>query len=201
LRAGKALFLVVLTGLCASLVACGRAPVNSGTDVGGPGLSQEGVARRDAATRWANDYCVAVGSLVDGLATMPSVDPSSPRRAVQTSSDLLASMVGSLDGAVRKLDRLPPSPVDGGDRMRTDTVDEFTGIRDRAMVAKQRLDVMRNATTIDQQTIGAARGPLDEVAKLDVMAGFTGVPELLDASAHAPVCAELTTRGSAGPGN
>jgi hypothetical protein len=195
LRAGKALFLVVLTGLCASLVACGRAPVNSGTDVGGPGLSQEGVARRDAATRWANDYCVAVGSLVDGLATMPSVDPSSPRRAVRTSSDLLASMVGSLDGAVRKLDRLPPSPVDGGDKMRTDTVAEFTGIRDRAMVAKQRLDVMRDAT------IGAARGPLDEVAKLDVMAGFTGVPELLDASAHAPVCAELTTRGSAGPGN
>lgn len=201
MRAGKALVLVVLTGLCAALVACGRAPVSSGTDPGGPGLSRDGVERQDAATRWANDYCVAVGSLVDGLATMPSVDPSSPRRAVRSSSDLLASMIGSLDGAVRKLDKLAPSPVDGGDRMRTDTVAEFTGIRDRASVAKQRLDVVRDATTIDQQTIGAARGPLDEVAKLDVLAGFAGVPGLLDASAHAPVCQELTTRTSAASGN
>jgi hypothetical protein len=159
------------------------------------------VARQDAATRWANDYCVAVGSLVDGLASMPSVDPSSPRRAVQTSSDLLGSMVGSLDGAVRKLDKLSPSPVEGGDKMRTDTVAAFTGIRDRATVAKHRLDVARDATTIDQQTIGAARGPLDEVAKLDVLAGFDSVPELLDASARAPVCEELTTRESAAPAN
>lgn len=201
MRAGKALFLVVLTGLGAGLVACGQAPVGSGTDVSGPGLSQAEVARQDAATRWANDYCVAVGSLVDGLATMPSVDPSSPRRAVETSSDLLASMVGSLEGAVRKLDRLPPSPVEGGDKMRTDTVAEFTGIRDRATVAKQRLDVMRDATTIDQQTIGVARGPLDEVAKLDVLAGLDGVPELLAASVHAPVCQKLTMRGTGAPGN
>lgn len=197
MRAGKAVFLVVLTGLLTALVACGQLPATSGVDQpGGPGLSMEEVNRQDTATRWANDYCIAVGSLVDGLATMPAIDPSTPQRAVRTSSDLLASMISGLDNAVRALEELSPSPVAGGERVRTDAIARFTGIRDRAAVAKQRLDNARNTTTIDQQTLGAARGPLDEVAKLDLLAGFTAIPDLITASTHAPVCEQLTTRES-----
>ncbi|HKS45329.1 MAG TPA: hypothetical protein VJT49_09480 [Amycolatopsis sp.] len=193
--AGKALFLVVLTGLCAVLGACGRPPAPSaGIVPGGPGLSKDDVDRQDAASRWANDYCVAVGSLVDELATMPSVDPSSPQRAVRTSSDLLASMISGLDKAVQGLHNLPPSPVAGGDKVRGDAVSQFTVVREHAAEAKKRLDKARDATQIDQQTLGAARDPLNEVSKIDLLNGFTTVPELLTASEHAPVCEQLLTR-------
>jgi len=203
LRPGKAFFLVVLTGLCTALVACGRPPATPDlADAGGPGLSKGQVDQQDATTRWANGYCVAVGSLVDGLATMPSVDPSTPQRAVATSSDLLASMISGLDRALQGLQALPPSPVGGGEKVRTDAIAEFTGVRDRAASAKQVLDNARGSNSIDQKTLGAARGPLGEVAKLDLLAGFSTVPDLLTASSRAPVCEQLVTRDApAGPRN
>jgi hypothetical protein len=200
-RAGKAIFLVLLTGLCAVLVACGQQPrTSSGTEQpGGPGMSKDDVDRQDAAISWANDYCIAVGSLVDGLATMPTVDPSTPQRAVQTSSDMLGSVITGLNNAVQGLTRLPPSPIQGGDQVRSNEVARFTAVRDQAVEAKAQLDNARNAATIDQQTIGAARGPLDEVAKLDLLSGFSAVPDLATASAHAPVCEQLTTEKSSAP--
>ncbi|WP_235022863.1 hypothetical protein [Amycolatopsis alkalitolerans] len=157
-------------------------------------MSKSDVERQDAATRWANDYCIAVGSLVAGLATMPSVDPSSPRRAVQTSSELLGSMIGGLDKAVASLRALPPAPVPQGDAVRGDTVAELTGVRARAAAAKQRLDAAGSAPTINQTTLGEAKGPLDEVSKLNLLAGFDTVPDLELAVAHAPVCQQLTLR-------
>ncbi|GAB3006130.1 hypothetical protein LWP59_36460 [Amycolatopsis acidiphila] len=195
MRPGKLGFLAILTGLCVGLAGCGRPPVQQDAiQPGGPGLSQVEVQRQDATTRWANDYCIAVGSLVDGLATMPTVDPSTPRRAVQTSSDLLGSMIGGLDNAVRGLRALPASPVPEGDSVRAGTVTELTGVRTRAAAAKQRLDAASNDPTIDQQTLGEASAPLAEVSKLDLLAGFDAVPDLRTAVAHAPVCQQLTVR-------
>ncbi|HET6499173.1 MAG TPA: hypothetical protein VFG87_00280 [Amycolatopsis sp.] len=194
MRTRKSLFLVLLTGLCAALVACGQQPSASVADQpGGPGMSKDEVEQQDAATSWANDYCLAVGSLVDGLATMPTVDPSTAQRAVQTSSDLLASVISGLDKAVQGLNQLPPSPVPGGDGVRANAVASFTAVRARAADAKARLDSARDSTKIDQETLGAAREPLDEVSKLDLLAGFSSIPDLLTASAHAPVCEQLTS--------
>lgn len=197
MRPGKIGFLAILTGLCVVLAGCGRPPAEPEQDAiqpGGPGLSQADVQRQDAVTRWANDYCIAVGSLVDDLATMPSVDPSTPRRAVQTSSDLLGSMIGGLDKAVHGLQALAASPVPEGDAVRTNTVTELTGVRTRAAEAKQHLDDAGDDPTIDQNTLGEARGPLDEVSKLNLLAGFETVPDLQTAAAHAPVCQQLTVR-------
>ncbi|WP_312871924.1 hypothetical protein [Amycolatopsis acididurans] len=200
MRPGRTGFLVTLAGLVVGLAGCGQQQADvASVQSGGPGLSKQGVERQDAAARWADGYCVAVGSLVDGLATMPTVDPSTPRRAVQTSSDLLGSMIGGLDNAKRGLQALPPSPVAGGDSVRTSTITEFDGIRARAAAAKQRLDAARNAPSIDQRTLGEASGPLGEVSRLDLLAGFQSYPELATAAGQAPVCQQLTARASATP--
>lgn len=195
MRAGRYLFLVVLTGVFAALAACGQPPPTEPS--GGPGLSKAEVDRQDAATQWANDYCSAVGSLVDGLATMPTVDPSTPQRTVRTSSDLLASVITGLDRATQELEELPPSPVPGGDKVRADALTRFNDVRDQAEVAKTQLDNAGEKGTIDQRTLGVARGPLDEVAKLDLLAGFDSSVDLATARAHAPVCEQLTVRATA----
>ncbi|GAA5164883.1 hypothetical protein [Amycolatopsis dongchuanensis] len=195
MRPGKVGFLALLTGLGIGLSGCGQPPAEPGAiQSGGPGLSQRDVQRQDEITRWANDYCVAVGSLVDNLATMPTVDPSTPRRAVQTSSALLGSMIGGLDRAVAGLRALPAAPLPEGDSVRTDTVTELSGVRVRAAEAKARLDDAGDAPTIDQATLGEARGPLDEVAKLNLLSGLDAVPDLRTAVARAPVCQQLTVR-------
>ncbi|GHF74833.1 hypothetical protein FHX82_002185 [Amycolatopsis bartoniae] len=195
MRPGKIGSLAILTGLCVGLAGCGRPPAESDAlQPGGPGLSQRDVQRQDAITQWANDYCVAVGSLVDNLATMPTVDPSTPRRAVETSSDLLGSMIGGLDHAVEGLRALRPAPLPEGDTVRAQTVTDLTGVRTRAADAKQRLDAAGDDPTIDQETLGEARGPLDEVSKLDLLSGLDAVPDLRTAVAHAPVCRQLTAR-------
>lgn len=186
--------MVVLTGLCTVLGACGQPP--AAVAPGGPGLSKEDVDRREAATLWANDYCIAVGSLVDGLAAMPTVDPSTPQRAVRTSSELLGSMINGLDQAVQGLDALPPSPVSGGDVVRADALSRFTAVRANAVAAKTQLDGVSNSRKIDQQTLGAARGPLAEVSRLDLLAGFETSPDLATARARAPVCGQLTARAT-----
>ncbi|GAA3828150.1 hypothetical protein [Amycolatopsis tucumanensis] len=197
MRPGKSVFLVVLTGLCVGLSGCGQQPARN-VEPGGPGLSREQVQLQDAATRWADDYCVAVGSLVQGLATMPSVDPSSPQRAVRTSSELLGSVIGGLDRALDGLGKLPPSPVPGGDQVRAQAVTDFQGVRDRASAAQQRLD-STDASEIDEATLGQAHGPLDEVSRLDLLNRFDAVPELATAIAHAPVCQQLTVQVTAAP--
>jgi hypothetical protein len=192
-RPGTVVFLVLLMGLWAGLAGCARPPAGpDAAQAGGPGLSKDEVNRQDVIAQWANGYCVAVGSLVGDLATMPSVDPSSPRRAVQTSGALLGSMIAGLDKAAAGLKALPPAPVAGADAVRDNMVAEFAGVRADAAAAKQRLDKAGAAPTIDQSTLNAARGPLDEVSRLDVLAGFETVPDLLTAAAHAPVCQQLT---------
>jgi len=195
LRPGKSVFLVVLTGLCVSLSSCGQQPERA-TEPGGPGMSQADVQRQDAAVVWADSYCVAVGSLVQDLTTMPSVDPSSPARAVRTSSDLLGSVIGGLDRALDGLNHLPPSPVPGGDQVRAEAVTDFQGVRDRAATVRTQLD-SADAARLDAETLGRANGPLDEVAHLDLLDRFDAVPELATAVAHAPVCHQLTVQAGA----
>ncbi|GAB3581841.1 hypothetical protein GCM10027445_54240 [Amycolatopsis endophytica] len=197
MRPGKSVFLVVLTGLCVSLSSCGQQPART-TEPAGPGMSQQDVQRQDAAALWADDYCGAVGSLVQGLATMPSVDPSSPHRAVRTSSDLLGSVIDGLDRALDGLHKLPPSPVAGGDQVRTQVVTDFQGVRDRASAARERLDTA-DPDRLDAATLGQANGPLDEVSHLDLLDRFDAVPELATAVAHAPVCQQLTIQATSAP--
>lgn len=197
MRPGKIGFLAMATGLLVGLVGCGRPPAaQDSVQAAGPGLTLSDVQRQDAVTGWAGQYCTAVGALVDDLAHMPAVDPSTPRRAVQTSSDVLGAVLSGLDRTVGGLRALPPAPVPEGDAVRADTITELTGVRGRAAEAKQRLDDASGSTRIDQATLGAARAPLDEVSRIDLLAGMNAVPELQTAVAHAPVCQQLTARAT-----
>ena len=200
MRPGRSGFVVLLAGLCIALAGCGQPPSDRrAVQPGGPGLTKQDVEYQNSVDAWADGYCSAVGSLVDGLATMPTVDPSTPRRAVQTSSDLLGSMIGALDKAGHGLQALPPAPVPAGDSVRGGMLSDFGGIRDRAAAAKQRLDAARDNPSIDKDTLGAASGPLSEVSKLDVLSGFDSVPALAQAGGRAPVCQQLTARASTAP--
>ncbi|WP_208026083.1 hypothetical protein [Amycolatopsis acidicola] len=193
MRPGKVRFLAIVAGLCVTLAGCGQPPADPATvQPGGPGMSKEQVDAQDATSRWANDYCIAVSSLVAGLATMPSIDPSTPRRVVQTSSDLLGSMIGGLDKTVQQLRTLPVAPVQEAATARDRAVAQFSGIRERALTAKQHLDAAGTAPTVDQTTMREAQGPLTEVSGVDVLAQLNAVPSLATAAGHAPACQQLT---------
>ncbi|WP_246127936.1 hypothetical protein [Amycolatopsis rhizosphaerae] len=197
MRPRTVVFLLLCAGLCAGLASCGRPVVAPGTS----GVSRQATStesdRQNAITQWANDYCVAVGSLVDELANLPAIDPSSPRRAVETSGALLGTMIGGLDKAVDGLRALSPGPVPGADQARDTMVERFTGVRADAAAAKQRLDRARGAASIPPGILRDARGPLDEVAAIDPLSGFASVPELSAGAQRAPVCRQLTERETA----
>lgn len=194
MRPRTVVFLVLLTGLCAGLASCGRPQVAPGAPQANAPASDAETDRQDEITQWANDYCIAVGSLVDELATMPAIDPSSPRRAVETSRELLATMIGGLDKAVGGLRTLPSGPVPGADQVRDSMITRFAGVRADAAAAKQRLDDARGAATLPPSALREAQGPLDEVARIDPLSGITSIPDLSAGAGRAPVCRQLTDR-------
>ncbi|WP_146770969.1 hypothetical protein [Prauserella muralis] len=162
----------------------------------GPGMTAQEVRREDATVAWADDYCGAVSELVQSFSTMPDIDPSTPQRASSTSSRLLGVMVKGLDRTLRQLDGLGPAPVAEGEAIKADAVSTYTGIRDRALGAKQQLD----AAVDEEQSraaISAVRTPLEDIGRINLLNGFDTVPALKKAAAKAPSCRQLTTDSGA----
>ncbi|MDT7729162.1 MAG: hypothetical protein QOI21_5738 [Actinomycetota bacterium] len=160
-----------------------------------PGAEQPGTVN-DPAAHWAEDYCGAVVQLVQTLATMPSVDPSTPQQASRTSSDLLGSVIDGLDRTLSGLAALGPSPASGGDAVRADATRTFSGIRSRAATAKERIDAVSvDDTEATRQALVGASAPLDEISKLNLLSGIDSVPELAAASKRALSCEPLTAKG------
>lgn len=188
--AAIALGLGLVCGL--SLAGCGQqARVQPGAQQQQPGQVN------DPAALWADDYCGAVVQLVQTLSTMPSVDPSTPEQATRTSSDLLGSVVGGLDRTLSGLAGLGPSPASGGEAVRADAIEIFTGIRSRAVAAKERIDAApANDTEATRQALAGASGPLDEISKVDLLAGIKSIPALAAASKRALSCEPLSPNTS-----
>lgn len=185
-------------GLCATLVlcvvaGCGGAPTpDPGEPEGGRRASTTADApARDAAVTWANDYCGAVSELVLSVSEMPNIDASSPRRASETSGQLLEVVVGGLDRTVDRLESLDSVPVDGADRVRREALSTYGGIRERARAVLEDLSVAESAEA-SRDAVSAVREPLDDIGALDLLEGFDAVPELREASGHAPACRTLT---------
>jgi hypothetical protein len=193
-RPRKPVLAAIALGLCLfsglSLTGCGQpARVQSG--------SQQPGTVNDPVVHWADDYCGAVVQLVETLSTMPSVDPSTPRQASRTSSDLLGSVIGGLDRTLSGLAGLGPSPVPGGEAVRADAITTFKGIRSRAVAAKARIDAASvDDTGATRQALAGAGAPLDEISKLNLLSGIDSVPELAAASKRALSCEPLTAKGS-----
>lgn len=155
-----------------------------------------GEMRREAATtRWAQGYCLAVGELVRSMSTMPMIDPSTARRAARTSSELLGSLIDGLDRTVNELRELGAAPVPVGERVRAEAIADYSAIRDQAADVKTSLDAARDPAA-SRQAISATGGPLDEIAAINLLAGFEA-PELATARERAPACRDLTEHGPA----
>jgi hypothetical protein len=200
-RPRKTVLAALATGLCLSIGGCGQQPstvqpgAQPGGEAEGPGVTKSEAERLDAAAHWADGYCVAVSELVKTLSTMPVVDPSSEKRAFASSSQLLGSLAGGLDHTLTNLKNLPTSPVVGGDGVRETAIGKYTGVRDRTLAAKQRLDATGPNSPQSKEALTAASGPLDEISKLNLLDGFDSVPELAGAGDRAPTCRQLTEHG------
>ncbi|AXB45684.1 hypothetical protein A4R43_26980 [Amycolatopsis albispora] len=191
-------FAAVVVGVGVLLGACGQ-PVGenaTGSRIG-QGAQPQSAPESDPEVTWANQYCGAVVGLLETMAGMPRVDPTSPQSAATTASDMLGTLVGGLDRTLVNLNGLPASPAPGGDQAKRAAVDSYTGIRDRVQQAKQQLDSAGPGTRQGQEAISAAGNALDEIASADLLSGLAAAPRLQDASRRAPTCSSLTEEGSA----
>lgn len=190
MRPARTVLAATAAGLCLTLAACGQ-PAAMPVGAQQPGSAD--VASQDRAVTWADGYCGAVSELVRSLSSMPSIDPSTPQRATKTSSAVLSSMIGGLDSTLSGLGALGPSPVPGGDKVRSDAIATFTGIRDSAAKAKKQVDQPSTDPAELKQALAGADAPLDQISKVKFLAGLDAVPALGVASRQAPSCAPLTT--------
>ncbi len=177
------------TGIGLGLAGCGHPPAVT-SPAGQEGLATVSASQADPVSAWAEGYCGAAGGLVRTLATLPSVDPSTPQRASRTSSELMVSVVEGLSRTSSALKSLGPSPVAGGDASRAAAVAQLDGIRVRADDVRQRLDSSADAEAT-KTALRDARTSLDELDRLDLLRGLNDVPQLASASSRIPVCQEL----------
>ncbi|EHR63521.1 hypothetical protein [Saccharomonospora cyanea] len=189
-------------GLCAMVAlgvvtACGGSP-DPARPAGEKQQEQQAASRsgeaspgEDRAVTWANDYCGAVSELVRSVSEMPIIDASSPRRASETSGELLKVMVGGLDRTLDRLDNLGAPPVDGAERVRRDAVATYADIREHAQAALSELSAAEGPEA-SRDAVSSVRKPLDDLGGVDLLAGFDTVPALQEASRQAPACRTLT---------
>lgn len=187
---------VLIPALAAALLLAG----GCGSPVQDPSIGRRsagttertGTAPHDGQVlRWTNEYCTAVAGLVDAISVAPMVDPSTPQRASQTSIELLAGVIDGLDGIVRGLDDLEPSPVPGGDEVAGTAIGNFIGIRNRAREAQGRLSAAPAGTDQSREALDVTGAVIDEVAEVDLLGGVRSIPALAESSRRAPACRGL----------
>lgn len=189
MRPRSTVIAALATGIGLGLAGCGQQPAVT-SHARQEGLATISASSADPASAWAEGYCGAVTQLVRTLATLPSVDPTTPQLASRTSSQLMASVVSGLDRTSAALENLGPSPVAGGDASRTATVEQLEGIRARADDVRHRIDVSADpeATKV---ALRDARASLDELDRLDLLSGLRDVPRLAAASSRIQGCQDL----------
>lgn len=153
---------------------------------------QDAVPHEQRTTRWTNEYCSAIAGLVDAISVAPKVDPSTPQRASETSIQMLSGVIDGLDGIVRKLDDLEPSPVPGGDDVAGTAIGTFIGILDRARVAQSSLSAAPAGSEQSRRALEVTGAVLDEVGEVDLLGGLQSIPQLAESGRRAPACRGLT---------
>ncbi|MFI6030580.1 hypothetical protein [Amycolatopsis magusensis] len=182
-----------VVGVGVLLGACGQPSGENGTGtLVEPGAQPRSAPEGDPAVTWTNQYCGAVVGLLETMAGMPRVDPTSPQTAANTASEMLGTLVGGLDRTLVNLNGLPASPAPGGDEVKQAAVNSYTGIRERVQHAKNQLDAAGPGTKDGQAAISEAGDALDEIAKADLLSGLNASPVLWTASRQAPTCSSLT---------
>ena len=172
-----------------ALSACGQSPVR--TMPGSGGVAETAPPQADPVEGWAAGYCGAVAHLVQALASLPVVDPTSPQRASETSSNLLASLVGGLDQSLAGLNALGPPPFAAAEQGRRTVAGRFGDIRRQAEYVRHHIDAVRGDPVATKAALGDARATLDRVADLNLLEGLQGSPRLADAGQRIPGCQAL----------
>ncbi|KZB83309.1 hypothetical protein [Amycolatopsis regifaucium] len=180
------------TGIGLGLAGCGHQPAVT-SHARQEGLATVSASQADPASAWAEGYCAASGGLVRTLATLPSVNPSTPQLATQTSGELMASVVEGLNRTSSALGKLGPSPVAGGDASRNAAIAQLNGIRARADDVRRRLDSSTDPEAA-KTALRDARTTLDELDRLDLLRGLNDVPQLAAAASRIPGCQDLVKR-------
>ncbi|SFW59125.1 hypothetical protein [Amycolatopsis australiensis] len=189
MRPRSTVFAALTTMIAIGLAGCGQAPPAPPRDQGLPVTTV--APQADPAARWADAYCDAVTHLVRTLAQLPAVDPSTPQQASRTSSDLLSSVVAGLDRSLAGLNALGAPPVPSADGGREDVIGQFTGIRQQAESARQRIDAVRGDAAATKAALGEAKATLDRLDALDYLKGLRAAPALAAAEQRAPACRQL----------
>lgn len=192
MRPRSPVFAALATMITFGLAGCGQAPaVQSPAREQGLSVTTE-APRTDPAARWADGYCGAVTQLVQALAALPRVDPTTPQEASRTSSDLLSSLVGGLDRALAGLNGIGVPPLPEADQGRQDVLAEFARIRTQADSVRQHIDAVQGDSAATKDALGQARATLDRIAALDMLKGLEAAPALDAAGKRAPRCQDLT---------
>ncbi len=189
MRPRSTVFAALITGIGLGLAGCGQQPAVT-SHARQEGLATVSPSAADPASAFAEGYCGAVSGFVRTLATLPSVDPSTPRQASRTSSDLMAAVAEGLSRTTAALGKLGPSPVAGGDASRAAAVTQLDDIRSRADDVRHRLDSSADSETT-KTALRDARTSLDELDRLDLLRGLNDVPQLVAASSRIPLCQDL----------
>ncbi|WP_410655887.1 hypothetical protein [Amycolatopsis sp. lyj-112] len=189
MRPRSTVIAALATGIGLGLAGCGQQPAVT-SHARQEGLATVSASAADPASAWAEGYCGAVSQLIRTLATLPSVDPSTPAQASRTSSELMGSVVNGLNRTTAALGNLGSSPVPGGDASRTAAVAQLDDLRSRADGVRQRLDSTTDSETT-KTALRDARTSLDDLDRLDLLRGLNDVPQLAAASSRIPGCQEL----------
>ncbi|OLT14010.1 hypothetical protein BJF78_20600 [Pseudonocardia sp. CNS-139] len=151
------------------------------------------------AVAWTGNVCSALGGFTLAVARQPQVDRSDPAAAVRGVGEYLASTSGALQESVAALDRVGPSPVDGGDEYVTRLRDALVRIRESFEAARAQLAVVDPANPeLLATALPAAMAPLQELRTMPSPTEGLGANDALrTASEQAPSCQVLGTVGRA----
>lgn len=189
MRPRSTVFAALAMGIGFGLTACGQQSAATPPARGGLATVAQ---QADPAARWADGYCGALGHLVRALATLPTVDPSTPEQASRTSSDLLTSVVDGLGQAIDGLRVLDGPPGPAAEQARQATISDLTSIRQRASDVHDRIDAAHGDAAAEKAALGDARVTLDRIAALDLLKGLQATPALSAAGQRTQSCQDLT---------
>ncbi|GAY09305.1 hypothetical protein [Pseudonocardia sp. N23] len=165
-----------------SLVALAAAATTVLAGCGGPS---------DADVKWVDGLCGSISTFTEAVQTQPNFDASNPDAAIQGLEGYLGTASTAVQGSIESMDKLGPSPIDGGDAVVTQLKTTLTSVKSSFDQARQKLDgVDTSDPTAITGALTEALSPLQELSKLDT-SGLNGNADINAAASKAANCQKL----------
>lgn len=182
----------VLVAGCSTAVTGTAAPAGSSSAVPRAGAPANG-----DPVAWINGVCGSLLGFVRTVSAPPTIDSSSPQKAVKGLSAYLGGAVTALDKATSDIKAAGPSPVDGGDKAVAAITGALGQFRTSFQSAKTKIDAV-NPSDLQQvaTALPEALTPLQDLSKISsTTTDLQGTPEIDRAAQQAPNCQALSTNG------